>query len=115
MPIYVDPKIDEGVGRAIYNLKHYGEIYRVFYFQEDGAVVLDGDPNLGFPPTDVSFQAKYMNRDKLALLKRDWLHESFVVDNEPDIRVVREAAARQKERAGFSYWETAILPHLSAQ
>ena len=115
MPIYVNPQIDQGVGRAVYDLKHYGEIYRAFYFRDDGMVVLDGDAEKGFPPSDASFEAKYMDRDRLVRLKRDWLHETFVINTDPDIRMVREAAARQRERTGASYWEEAILPHLSKQ
>jgi hypothetical protein len=115
MPIYVDPIIDQGEGRAIYNLKHYGEVYRLFYIHEDGTIALDGDPELGFPRTDTSFLTRYMSRKRLAHLKQGWLHERFVINTEPGREVVREAAVRQKQRTGFSYWETVVLPHLHSQ
>lgn len=115
MPLYIEPRIKDGGGTVIYTLKPYGEIYRAFYLRDDGLVVLDGDPEFEFPPTDVSFKTKYMNSDRLARLKRNWLHVSFSINTDPDIKTVRQAAVREKERTGYSFWESEVLPHLSHQ
>lgn len=115
MPVYVDPFLNDGTGHVIYDFKHYGEIYRAFYVHDDGLVALDGDPWNEFPPTEPSLKTQYMSRTKVAQLKRDWLKEFFVIDTSTDERshFVRDAAARQVQRTGSSYWQCCISPHLS--
>src|SRR5215472_10663857 len=47
--LYVDPVLKRGEGEAIYKLMPYGEVVRLFHAHDDGIIVLDGDPELGFP------------------------------------------------------------------
>jgi len=112
VPIYIDPHIADGEGYAIYKHMHYGEVHRLFTIRKDGVVVLDGDPELAFPPTQTSILTIYMNDDAVAKMKHDWLRSYFEIDSPIDEWTVRAAARRQKGRTGVSYWETAILPNL---
>ena len=113
MPIYVKPTIEDGRGVAIYDLKHYGEVYRIFSIGDNGRIILDGDPELGFPPTQSSLLTKYMRGSEIAQMKHDWLHETYNVNTAPSNQTVRDSAQRQKLRTGFSYWESFVLPRLS--
>jgi len=115
VPIYVNPLIEDGEGYAIYKHMHYGEVYRLFTLRKDGVVVLDGDPELSFPPTQTSVLTIYMDDDEVMRMKRDWLRSYFEIDSPINEWTVRAAAQRQKGRTGFSYWETAILPNLKKQ
>jgi hypothetical protein len=68
MPIYIDPGIEGGEGRVIYSLMRYGEIYRVFTIRKDGVVILDGDPELEFPPAQPSRKTVNMNKGRVRQL-----------------------------------------------
>jgi hypothetical protein len=109
MPIYIDPSVKNGEGRVIYHAAHYGEVFREFFIREDGIVVLDGDPGLGFPPTQPSHRTAYMEGTSVRRMKRDWLKRFFRIDMSPSSRTIRAAADRQIRRTGFSYWKSVIL------
>ena len=111
MPICVNPEIEDGEGRVIYQLMHYGEIYRVFTIRKDGLVILDGDPELEFPPTQASLKTLYMNKGRVRQLKHDWLRDSFLIDTAPESRIVQDAAERQMRRIGYSYSQSVVLPN----
>jgi hypothetical protein len=108
MRIYIQPEInaEDGGGRVIYKLMPYGEVLRDFIVRKDGLVVLDGDPQNGFPPTqESSTKTVYMDDDEVCQMKRDWLKDFFVVDDSPSTQRIEEATQRQKLRTGFSEWE----------
>ncbi len=111
MPIYIDPEIEIDEGQVIYRLMHYGEIYRVFTIRKDGLAVLDGDPELAFPPTQPSLKTLYMNEGRVRQLKHDWLRDSFLIDTAPESKRVQAASERQMRRTGYSYWRSVVLPN----
>jgi hypothetical protein len=111
MPIYINPGIEDEEGRVIYSLMHYGEIYRVFTIRKDGVVILDGDPELEFPPTQPSLKTVYMKKGRVRQLKHDWIRDSFLIDTAPEPRIVQEASERQIRRTGYSYWQSVVLPN----
>jgi hypothetical protein len=108
MRIYIEPEVDaqDGGARVIYKLMPHGEVLREFVIREDGLVVLSGNPQNGFPPTqEASTKTVYMDDDEVGQMKHDWLKEFFVVDDSPGPERIQEAAQRQKARTGFSDWE----------
>src|SRR5690348_800706 len=92
MPIYIDPTVKNGEGRAIYYSAHYGEVFREFFIRKDGIAVLDGDPGLGFPPTQPSHRTAYMDGTSVRRMKRDWLKRFFRIDTSPSSGTIRAAA-----------------------
>ena len=107
VPLYIDPVIVDGEGQAIYKLMPYGEVLRLFHVHNDGLVVLDGDPELGFPASQPNRQTVYLKDSDLDRMKHDWLKSSFDVDLSPGQETVQNAVRRQKQRTGFSAWESA--------
>ena len=108
MPIYIDPEIDpkDESGRVIYKLMPYGEVLREFIIRGNGLVVLSGDPQNGFPPTqEANTKTVYLDDDDICRMKHDWVRSSFVVDDSPNAEIIQEAVKRQKLRTGFSDWE----------
>lgn len=112
LSLYLRPQVEHGEGAVIYVLNGYGEVYRLYHLRPDGLVVLDGDPELGFPPTQPSRKVIFMDAPYVKQLKARWRKESFFVEAAPSRGAVRDAAKRQKERTGYSYWESVVLPHL---
>jgi hypothetical protein len=107
MRIYIEPEIgpDES-GRVIYKLMPYGEIVREFVIRSNGLVVLDADPENGFPPTDeANTKTVYLDDDEVCRMKHNWVRSFFVVSDSPSPEMIHEAARRQKLRTGFSDWE----------
>jgi hypothetical protein len=108
MRIYVDPEIDHAdeSGRVIYKLMPYGEVLREFIIRRNGLVVLSGDPQNGFPPTQESnTKTVYLDDDDVCRMKHAWVRSFFVVNDSPTAKIVQEAVKRQKLRTGFSDWE----------
>ena len=103
--LYVDARLENGEGQTIYKLMPYGEVLRLFHVHDDGMVVLDGDPELGFPATQPNRKTVYINDHDLARMKRDWLKALFEISLSPGAQRVQDAVRRQKERTGFSAWE----------
>jgi hypothetical protein len=95
----------DGVGRAIYKLMPYGEVFRDFDIGQDGLVGLMGNPQLGFPPTQPSHKTIYMDDDQLSKMRHTWLRRTFDVDDSPTPEMRQESAKRQKTRVGFSDWQ----------
>lgn len=111
VPMYVDPVIDGGEGRVIYKLMPYGEVLRLFHVHRNGAVVLDGDPELGFPATQPNRKTVYLRDAEVSGMKRAWIKSSFKVMLSPGDQRLRESAQRQKLRTGFSEWESTHGSH----
>ena len=108
MRIYIEPEVgaEDGGGRVIYKLMPYGEVLRDFTIRKDGVVLLAGDPQNRFPPTqESSTKTVYMDDDEVCRMKHDWLRRFFVVDDSPGPERIQEAVRRQKLRTGFSDWE----------
>lgn len=106
VPLYIEPEITEGVGRAIYKLLPHGEIIRYFHLQNDGTVKLEADPQLQFPASQPSRKTVYVRDDDLCRMKHDWIKSAVDIDLSPDSRRIQDAVRRQKRRnSGFSAWE----------
>ena len=108
VPLYISPVLDDGEGQAIYKLMPYGEVLRLFHVRDDGTVVLDGDPEIGFPATQPNRKTVYLKDSVVERMKREWVKSSFDVDLSPSPERVQDAVRRQKQRNdGFSAWESA--------
>jgi hypothetical protein len=103
--IYVQPGIEDGLGKAIYKLMPYGEVLRVFEVEDDGSVVLDGNPQHGFPVTQPSHKTLFDDEEEICDVKRKWLKRSFQIDTSPTDDLRQKAVARQSARTGFSDWQ----------
>ena len=108
VPLYVDPVVEEGEGEAIYKLMPYGEVLRLFHVHKDGTVVLDGDPELGFPASQPNRKTLYLGDRDVNRMKREWVKSSFDIDLSPRPEAIQDVVRRQKQRTGgFSAWEFA--------
>jgi NTF2 fold immunity protein len=108
LPIYISPEVEDGEGEVIYKLMPYGEVFRAFEVEDDDSVILYGNPQNGFPPTqESSTKTVYMDDDEVCQMKHKWLRRSFEVDDSPTPEMRQEAVRRQKLRTGFSDWEYA--------
>lgn len=107
VPLYVDPVVEEGEGEAIYKLMPYGEVLRLFHVHNDGTIVLDGDPELGFPASQPNRKTIYIKDGDLDHMKHDWVRSFFKIDLWPSPEAIQEVVRRQKQRTGFSAWEFA--------
>ncbi|SRR5579871_1210556 len=108
VPLYVDPVVEDGEGEAIYKLMPYGEVVRLFHVHNDGTIVLDGDPDLGFPASQPNRKTVYLEDRDVSRMKHDWVKSSFEIDLSPTPETIQDAIRRQKERTGgFSAWEFA--------
>jgi hypothetical protein len=108
VPLYVDPMVENGEGEAVYKLMPYGEVLRLFHVHSDGTIVLDGDPELGFPASQPNRKTVYLKDSALDRMKREWVKSSFEIDLWPRPETIQDAVRRQKQRTGgFSAWEFA--------
>jgi hypothetical protein len=105
--LYINPSLEDGEGQAIYKLMPYGEVLRFFDVHDDGTIVLDGDPEIGFPASQPNRKTVYLKDSVVYGMKRDWVKSSFSVDLSPSPEMVQAAVRRQKQRTGFSAWEFA--------
>src|SRR5215469_1991998 len=85
VPLYVDPVIQDGEGQAIYKLMPYGEVLRLFHVHDDGTIVLDADPELGFPASQPNRKTVYIKDGDLDRMKHEWVKSSFEIDLWPSI------------------------------
>lgn len=107
VPLYVNPVIKGGEGEVIYKLMPYGEVFRIFHLHANGLVILDGDPEIGFPASQVDRKTVYMDDTALARMRSDWTRVSFEVLLDPQPQTIQKVVERQKLRNnGFSAWET---------
>jgi hypothetical protein len=105
--IYIDPLYNstDQHGQVIYKLMPFGQIYRLFFIDEEGKLTLDGDPQDRFPITQPSRQTVYMDDEEVRHYQQAWMKTTFAIDTEPSSQTIRGAAKRQKLRTGFSDWE----------
>lgn len=103
---YINPELRDGsVGEVVYKLMPHGEIIRWFQIMEDGLIILDREPEVGFPPTSQSMKTVYLNDETLLQMKLNWQKHQYTVLLSPPAERVRQAVERQKKRYGFSAWE----------
>jgi len=108
VPLYVDPVLEDGEGEAIYKLMPYGEVLRLFHVHKNGTIVLDGDPELGFPASQPNRKTLYLEDRDVNRMKREWVKSSFEIDLSPRPETIQDVVRRQKQRTGgFSAWEFA--------
>ena len=105
LPVYIDPTVKDGASTLIYKLMPYGEVIRGFHFTKDGLVILEGDPDGGFPPTDPDMLTLYLDDEDLCRWKHSWKKYHFEVVDSPSAELIAEAGMRQKQRIGYSYRE----------
>lgn len=105
LPVYIQPAVKNGRSTLIYKLMPYGEVIRGFHFTKDGFVVLEGDPDGGFPPTDPDMLTLYLDDDDLCRWKHSWKKYHFEIIDSPPTERIAESATRQKQRIGYSYRE----------
>jgi hypothetical protein len=109
LPLCIAPEVDGGgTGRVIYKDLPYGEILRDFHIRPDGMVILDSDPQIGFPETQPSHLTKFMDSGELRQDKLRWIRREFKIRIDPPRQVVVDAANRQVKRVGFSDFLTTI-------
>lgn len=108
VPLYVDPLIEAGEGEAVYKLMPYGEVVRLFHVHDDGTIVLDGDPELGFPASQPNRKTVYLSDSAVDRIKHEWVKSSFEIDLSPRPETIQDVVRRQKQRTGgYSAWEVA--------
>jgi hypothetical protein len=107
VPLYIDPVVKNGEGRVLYKLMPYGEVMRRFHVHSDGSIVLDGDPEIGFPASQPNRKTVYLKDNDVCAIKRTWVNSSFEIDLSPSSARIQDAVHRQKQRTGFSKWEFA--------
>ena len=108
VPLYVDPVVEDGEGEAIYKLMPYGEVLRLFHVHGDGTIVLDGDPELGFPASQPNRKTVYLEDRAVDRMKHEWVKSSFEIVLSPTPEAIQDVIRRQKQRTGgFSAWEFA--------
>jgi len=108
VPLYVDPVVEDGEGEAIYKLMPYGEVLRLFHVHDDGTIVLDGDPELGFPASQPNRKTVYLEDRAVDRMKHEWVKSSFEIVLSPTPEAIQDVIRRQKQRTGgFSAWEFA--------
>jgi hypothetical protein len=105
LPVYINPILKDGGSTLIYKLMPYGEVIRGFHFSKDGFVVLEGDPDGGFPPTDPDMLTLYLDDEDLCRWKHSWKKYHFEIADSPSAVRIAEAGTRQKQRVGYSYRE----------
>ena len=78
---------------------------RGFHFSKEGLVVLEGDPDGGFPPTDPDMLTIYVDDDDICRWKHTWKKYHFEIVDSPTTERINEAGTRQRQRVGYSYRE----------
>ena len=95
--IYFQPEVlDNSRSWVIYKLMPEGEILRMYEIGRSGRIYLHGKPG-EFRITQPDYPTVYMDDDELCKLKHDWIRRRFIVDTNPDPKLV--AAARERQRA----------------
>jgi TonB family protein len=102
VPLYIEPTLRNNEGTVIYKLMPQGEVYRKYFVQPGGMIVLSGDPELGFPPTQPSHSTLYMDDEELCHLKHEWRKAEVEIELQPSLKRIHEASARQEKRLGIS-------------
>jgi len=99
--VYVNPRVQIGkAGQAIYKLPT-GEVFRVFEFN-GGTAVLVGAPRDKFPPTEGSTLTLYLKDEDICAAKRDWIHETILINPHPSKSEIDDAVIRERQRKGTS-------------
>jgi hypothetical protein len=95
--VYFQPDVlDNSRSWVIYKLMPDGEILRMYEIGRSGRIYLHGKPG-EFRITQPDYPTVFMDDDELCKLKHDWIKRQFIVDTNPDPKLV--AAARERQRA----------------
>lgn len=97
VPVYIQPKMKNGLAWIIYKFMPYGEVYRMFYVKH-GLVILHGDPRNGFPPTQPDYLTVYMSDEQLCTFIHTWKKKYFIINSSPGRQRIDLAKTRQKMR-----------------
>jgi hypothetical protein len=102
VPIYVNPRIENGMVWVIYKLMPHGEIHRGVVLSADKRMaMLHKDPQLGFPATDTAaIKTVYLNDDDVIEMKTTWRKVYMRIDLKPSAKLIEEAKQREAIRYG---------------
>lgn len=98
--LYINPKLDNGGGQVIYKLP-IGEVARIFVINGDLATLIR-EPRDKFPPTSSSTLTLYLPDEDICDAKRNWIHDTLMINPHPSKKDIRAAIARERKRKGTS-------------
>lgn len=100
IPLYVNPRVENGMIWVIYKLMPFGEVLRgAFSTNNPQVAILAGDPHNNFPPTQgASMKTVYLPDDDVIKMKTTWRKSHFSVDMDPSAQTLAEAKRRQELR-----------------
>jgi len=104
VPLYIAKSIsDRNIGWVLYKNMPHGEVLLRFIIQDDGLVVLYGDPEIDFPAQQPDTKTIYLDDDDVCRFKSQSSKTFFVVDPKVDEKRVEEAEHRQLQRVHYSF------------
>jgi hypothetical protein len=97
VPVYFNPRIENGMIWVIYKLMPFGEIRRAAVLSPDKQLaMLQRDPRLGFPASDGSAtKTVYLRDEDVIEMKTTWRKVYMSIELKPSNR--RIEAAKQRE------------------
>lgn len=102
--LYIGKSIsDQNVGWVLYKDMPHGEVLRRFIIQDDGLVVLYGDPELDFPAQQPDTKTVYLNDEDVCRFISTALKTTFTVDPNVSSQRIADAENRQVRRVHFSF------------
>lgn len=96
--IYIKPILNDRNGWVVYKLMPVGEVYRMFSLSGDGGVLLYGDIDNEFPPTQPSYKTVYMSDEQLIEIKKTWTLDYIEISLSPGEDEIKKSIARQRNR-----------------
>ena len=102
VPVYVNPRIENGMVWVIYKLMPHGEICRGAVLSADKQMaMLQRDPHLGFPAHDGSAtKTVYLGDEDVIEMKTTWRKVYMSIELKPSVRRLEEAKQREAVRYG---------------
>lgn len=100
IPLYVNPRVENGMIWVIYKLMPFGEVLRgAFSINNPQIAILAGDPHNNFPPTQgASMKTVYLADDDVMKMKTTWRKSYFSIDVNASAQTLAEAKRRQELR-----------------
>ena len=100
VPVYVNPRIENGMVWVIYKLMPHGEIRRAAVVSADKQMaMLQRDPHLGFPAHDgAATKTIYLSDDDVIEMKATWRKVYMKIELRPSARRLEEAKRREAVR-----------------
>jgi hypothetical protein len=104
VPIYIAKSIsDRNIGWVLYKDMPHGEVLRRFIIQDDGLVVLYGDPELDFPAQQPDTKAVYLDDEDICQFIGTAMKKTFTVDPNVSNQRIADAEKRQMRRVHYSF------------